>query len=91
MGCKPKRKEHAEDGFAEALQGIHIREDQMKTERIEWWTPKERLPKDPSGNLIVKKGSNVSNVYEYCDGTWWKDHYSTSAPDFWAYNPKGPR
>lgn len=66
-------------------------EQAMKTEQIEWFTPKERLPKDQSTNLIVKVGSRVLVGWSYGYGRWFGVHSECDTPDFWAYNPKGPR
>lgn len=63
----------------------------MKTERIEWWKPKERLPENKSRNLIVKKGSHVLVGWSYYNERWFGVFSEDEAPDFWAYNPKGPR
>lgn len=63
----------------------------MKTEQIEWWTPKERLPKEGSNELMVKTGSDILTNCAYFWNTWASEDGAQLVPDFWAYNPKGPR
>ena len=63
----------------------------MKTETIEWFTPEEKLPKDPSYNIMVKTGSNVTIDWTFFAGLWCSDYGTETNPDFWAYQPKGPQ
>jgi hypothetical protein len=64
----------------------------MKTETIEWFTPEEKLPKDPSYMLLVKFQWEIELDWGFSGSTWeTAGGCKCAAPDFWAYNPKGPQ